>query len=279
MDNQHSGYADRVLRLLEHVEYRRAESEKDRRAIYRLRHDAYMRAGTVPPQPSRLFHDPFDETPNAWLIGLYIDGDLASALRLNISASPTAPLPAMTTFGDIVEPHLQSGRTIIDATRFVSKLEYSQRYSEMPYITLRPAFLAEEYFDADYITAACLVEHQAFYRRMFGGVPWSQPREYPHFTRRMAFLGYDCRAFRQATRNRYPFYRSTEAERAAPFLSIVECDRRRAAGHWSAGRNSIERRLGGWRRTAGPTRAKDRPRTSAFGACPSTIPARDRHKR
>jgi hypothetical protein len=217
VDNQHSRYADRVLHLLERVEYRRAETEEEKRAIYRLRHEAYIRAGTVAPRSSGLFHDPLGESPNAWLIGLHVDGDLASALRLHVSASPTAPLPAMASFHDVVEPHLKAGRTIIDASRFVSKLEYSQRFSEIPYITLRPAFLAEEFFDADYITAACLVEHQAFYRRMYGGVPWSPPRNYPNFNRQMVYLAYDCRARKEMTRARYPFYRSTQSEQTHLF--------------------------------------------------------------
>lgn len=223
--NQDSRYADDVFRLLERVEYRRAESEEDRQAIYRMRYTAYERAGTVRLGSSGLFHDPFDDSPNAWLIGLYIDGDLASALRLHISASPTVPLPATATFGDVIEPLLEAGRLIIDASRFVSRLEYSERYSAMPYITLRPTFLAQEFFDADYVTAACLIEHQAFYRRMFGGTPWSQPRQFPYFNRPMAFLGYDCRTQTTATYARYPFYRSTEAEQQRLFArSSAGCD-------------------------------------------------------
>ena len=193
--------------------------------MYGLRYAAYKRAGTVRLDSSGLFHDPFDDSPNAWLIGLYIDGDLASALRLHISASLTVPLPATASFGDVVESHLSAGRLIIDASRFVSKLEYSERYSEMPYITLRPTFLAQEFFDADYVTAACLIEHQAFYRRMFGGVPWSQPRQFPYFNRPMAFLGYDCRAQTKTTYARYPFYCSTEVERARLFArSSAGCE-------------------------------------------------------
>lgn len=217
VESQHPRFVDRVLRLLERSEYRRADCPSDKQAIYRLRHEAYMRAGTVEPRPSGMFHDPLDESPNAWLIGLYIDGELASALRLHVSASPIAPMPAMTSFPDVVEPFLQAGRLIIDATRFVAKLEFSQRYSEISYLTLRPTFLAQEFFRADYVTAACLVEHQAFYCRMFGGVPWSQPRQYPNFKRMMALLGYDCRARREFTYARYPFYRSTEYERKRLF--------------------------------------------------------------
>ena len=172
---QASRFADRVLRLLERVEYRRADSPADKAAIYRLRHDAYMRAGTVEPRPSGMFHDAMDETDNAWLIGVFIDGELASALRLHISASLRVPLPELASFPDLIEPHLAAGRTLIDASRFVSSLEFSQRYSEIPYLTLRPTFLAEEFFAADYVIAGCLAEHQAFYRRMFGAVAWSAP--------------------------------------------------------------------------------------------------------
>jgi hypothetical protein len=214
---QNFRFADRVLRLLERVEYRRADARADKHEIYRLRYAAYARAGTVDLEPSGVFHDPFDEAENVWLIGVHIDGELASALRLHISATPAGVLPALKSFPDIVEPLLRSGRTIIDATRFVARLEFSQAYSEIPYLTLRPAFLAEEFFGADFITAACLAEHQAFYRRMFGGVPWSPPRPYPHFRRPMAFLGYDCKTRREDTHARYPFYRSSAPERESLF--------------------------------------------------------------
>jgi hypothetical protein len=101
--------------------------------------------------------------------------------------------------------------------RFVSSLEFSQQYSEIPYITLRPTFLAEEFFAADYVIAGCLAEHQAFYRRIYGAGTWSAPRPYPHFKRSMALVAYDCNLQREKTYERYPFYQSTHAERARLF--------------------------------------------------------------
>jgi hypothetical protein len=213
---QGTRFADRVMQLLERIEYRRADSPADKAAIYRLRHDAYMRAGTIEPRPSGLFHDPLDECPNVWIIGIYIDGDLASSIRLHISASPSAPLPAMGAFSDIVEPHLRAGRVIIDSTRHVTKTEYALGSPIMPYLTVRATALAQDFFDADYSVVACL-EHQAFFRRMFGCVPWSQPRKYPILNRPMAFLGYDCRERRPAIYARYPFSQSTEDGRARLF--------------------------------------------------------------
>lgn len=214
---QASRFADRVMRLLDRIEYRRADSAADKEAIYRLRHEAYMRAGTVEPRRSGLFHDPMDEADNAWQIGMFIDGGLAAALRLHISASLRAPLPELASFADLLEPHLAAGRTIIDASRFVSRLDFSRQYAELPYLTLRPTFLAEEFFAADYVIAVCLAEYRAFYRRMYGAVEWAAPRPCPHITRPMALMAYDCNARRQPVHERYPFYRSTPAERARLF--------------------------------------------------------------
>lgn len=215
--NEHSGFSQRAMRLLERISYRRAETAQDREAIYRMRYEAYSRAGTVALRPGGIFTDPLDDEPNAWLIGVYIDGELSSSLRLHISARPESALPASPVFGDLLNPRLARGECIVDASRFVSRYEVSRAHPEIPYLTLRPSFLACEYFNADFITAACLEEHQAFYKRMWGGVPWSEPRAYPNFNRRMAFLGYDFQNERERTYGRYPFLQSQHAEQHGIF--------------------------------------------------------------
>jgi N-acyl-L-homoserine lactone synthetase len=214
---QRSSYADRVSRLLERVEYRRADSLEDKQSIYRLRHAAYMRSGSVEPRASGMFHDRYDELSNVWLIGVFVDGELAGALRLHVSANPRVTTPVGDSFPDVIDPMLSDGRLVVDATRFAAKLEYSKKLSEIPYVILRPVFIAEAHFRADYITAACLAEHQAFYLRIFSGAAWRSPRPYPDFKRPMALIGYDCAALRQSIYGRYPFYRSTEAEQMRLF--------------------------------------------------------------
>ena len=41
--------SDRVLALLERVNYRRADTAEEREAIFRLRYEAYLREGAIPP--------------------------------------------------------------------------------------------------------------------------------------------------------------------------------------------------------------------------------------
>ncbi len=210
-------FVDRVLRLLERTEYRRADTALEKEAIFRMRHAAYARAGTVKTDASGLFCDRYDEMANVWLIGVYIDGELQSSVRLHVSASLGAVTPVQETFPDTIHPLIHDGRLIIDATRFSARLAASQEWPEIPYLTLRPVFIAEAHFRADYVTAACLSEHQSFYRRAFGGAVWSAPRVYPDFLRPMALVAFDCAALRDAVYERYPFYRSSEAEQVRLF--------------------------------------------------------------
>lgn len=212
-----SRFSDRVLRLLERVEYRRAETDEEKQAVYRLRYDAYMREGAIASNQERMFHDPFDRAANCWIIGMYIDGELASSIRLHVASAPEDPLPARTVFADILDAEVSAGSTVVDPTRFVTRLDYSLRYPEMPYLTVRPGWMAGEYFHADYILATIRREHQAYYRRVFGHVSWCDARDYPTLKKPIACMGLDYFAQRDSVQARYPFYRSTAQEREALF--------------------------------------------------------------
>lgn len=180
-----------------------------------MRHEAYLREGAIEPRASGRFSDPFDEAWNVRLIGMFIDGELASSIRIHVATSEDDPLPAKSVFPEAVLPRLRRGRTIVDPTRFVTRLEFSRRFHEMPYLTVRPGWLAGEYFKTDFITATCRTEHQAYYRRVFGHELWSPAREYPTLTKPLACMGLDYALMRDPVERRYPFYKSTEAEREA----------------------------------------------------------------
>jgi hypothetical protein len=180
-----------------------------------MRYEAYSREGYIPYNSSGLFTDPDDESPNAWLIAVFIDRALAGSIRLHIASRPEHFMPVTQGFSDIITPRLQRGELIVDASRMTSRIEFTRTYPFMPYLMMRSAFLAEDHFGADYITAACREEYQAAYRRMWGAVNWAPPRPYPPLTRLQALMAFDCKAMRRTTRVRYPFVRSTPEERSA----------------------------------------------------------------
>lgn len=208
-----NAFVDRVFRTLDTVEYRCARSARDRNAIFRLRYQSYLREGAIGPNETGMFSDRYDDAPNVWIVGMYIEGDLAGSIRFHLAEDLVAPLPARDVFSDILAPHLEVGRSILDPTRFVASLEHSRRTPELPYLMLRAGMLAGAYFDPFYMLATVRSEHQPYYRRVFGYQTLSAPRAYPGLRKPIA-----CMALSHADRvapvtTRFPFFASTASER------------------------------------------------------------------
>lgn len=211
------GFSDRVLQLLERIDYRRADSDKEKEAIFRLRHDAYVREGAILPNPSRRFRDDYDDWANAYTFGLYIDGVLASSFRMHVATPDNPDLPAAHVFPDLLKRDLEAGKTIIDPTRFVADATCARLYPELPYATVRLGYLAAEYFRADYVLATVRAEHQAFYRRIFGHKVVCPPRAYPTLNKPISLMTLHYPPARLHILARYPFFRSTVFERRMLF--------------------------------------------------------------
>ncbi len=210
-------FSERVNALLDKVDYRLATREEERDAIYRLRYDAYLREGAIIPNFGRRMSDHYDDYDNAWLFGIFVDGALASSFRLHVSTPSHPALPAMGVFGDVLQPHIDAGRTIIDPTRFVVDQNMAKLYPELPYVTVRIGWMAGEFFSADMILATVRVEHQAFYKRVFGHDLLCDARDYPSLTKPISMMSLDYFAQKDRVHHRYPFFRSTAFERRALF--------------------------------------------------------------
>ncbi|MGQ4274247.1 N-acyl amino acid synthase FeeM domain-containing protein [Terrihabitans sp. B22-R8] len=210
-------FSDRLLDFLDVIEARQLTEPDDLEAVFRLRYNAYLREGAISGDPSKRFTDSYDLSPNAHIFGIYIEGVLASSLRVHL-ASPAYPdVPGMGVFSDILVPELERGRTIIDPTRFVADHRLARLHPELPYATVRLGFVATEYYKADLALATVRAEHQAFYRRIFSFKPLCPPREYPSLTKPISLMAIEYREFRESVVNRYPFLLSTPEERAQLF--------------------------------------------------------------
>src|SRR5262249_44879024 len=112
------GLSERVMQLLQRVDFRRADTAGDRDAIFRLRYIAYLREGAIPPNSSERFTDRFDDMANAWIFGVYVDGQLASSIRLHAATRSHPDIPALDVFPDLLAPEIASGKVVVDPTRF-----------------------------------------------------------------------------------------------------------------------------------------------------------------
>jgi hypothetical protein len=208
---------ERGIELLDQVDYRLAETEADKDAIYRLRYRAYLNEGAIESNRDRKVTDRFDDLPNSWTFGVYFDGVLASSIRISVASPEHPDTPSVAVFPDLLEPELNEGRIMIDPTRFVADPARAKRFPELPYMTVRLAYAACGFFNADLGLATVRVEHQAFYRRVFMHKPWSPPREYPGLTKPICLMAVDYPAMRDKVFARYPYLRSTHFERRMMF--------------------------------------------------------------
>jgi hypothetical protein len=210
-------FVERIQAFLARVEYKRAETDEDREAIFRLRYDAYLREGAIQPSFGRRLSDRYDDLDNAWIFGVHVDGRLCSSIRIHVGNRDFPEMVASDVFGEFVRPELEAGKVIVDPTRFVVDPAVAGRYPEMPYVTVRLGHMAAEYFEADIVLATVRREHRAFYRKVFGHTSVCEPREYPLLVKPLGLMMLDVNASRPIINSRYPFFVSEDAEREKVF--------------------------------------------------------------
>jgi len=225
----HQSLNDRVAELLGRVDCRLAETAEDRDAIFRLRYRAYLNEGAIAPNDAEVYSDSFDDTRNAWIFGVHIDGELAASIRLHVAGPTSRELPALKVFPDILQPAIEAGKIVVDPTRFVTDRAASRRFPTLCYVTARLAWLACEYFNADLLLATVRHEHQAFYRRVFGHRLICEPRHYPSLTKPICMMALDYALGKNSVLQRHPFFRSSHFERRMLFAPHAEAGLRSAA--------------------------------------------------
>ena len=212
-----SSLSNRVAQLVDKIDYKRADFSEQREAIFRLRYRAYMREGAISQNSSGTFSDPYDEKGNVFLFGLYIDGELASSIRIHVASKEHPDFTSHEVFSDFLRPELDAGKVIVDTTRFVTDENFSRLYRALPYATMRVAGMACEYFSADQLLAAVRTEHQAFYRRVFHHQVICEARPYPGLTKPLSLMTVHYPTFVDQVHQRYPFFRSTLVEQQMLF--------------------------------------------------------------
>jgi hypothetical protein len=203
--------------LFDRVDYRLIETPEEKDRVYLMRYRAYLQGGLISPSESLRVSDHYDDAPNAWTFGVYVDGELCSSLRLHILTPELRMSYATELFGDILHPRLDQGEIFVDPARFVADPEKAQRFPDLPYLTVRLAYLACEYFGADTGLALVRAEHQAFYRRVFLNEIIAEPRAFPNVTKKVALMASDFRVVREPVMARFPIMRSSAFERRMLF--------------------------------------------------------------
>src|ERR1700694_1086749 len=214
----------RVSDLLEQVDYRLAQTPEEKEEIYNLRYRAYLREGAVKQSAEQRVTDRYDDLPNSWTFGVFLHGELHSSVRISVLTSEWRLSCSAEAFGELLYPRLDRGEIIVDPARFVADPEKAKRLPELPYVTLRLAYMACEYFNADLGLAIVRAEHQAFYRRVFMHETIAEPSFFPGLLKPVGLMAADFPALRERVFERYPMMRSTAFERRMLFERSSERD-------------------------------------------------------
>jgi N-acyl amino acid synthase FeeM len=204
--------------LFDRVDYRLIESPEERDTVYLMRYRAYLQGGLISPSGSHRIIDQYDESPNAWLFGIYIDGELCSSIRIHVLTSEWRMSYSTELFGDVLHPRLDRGEVFVDPARFSADPEKSQRFPELPYLTVRLGYLACDHFNAHTGLAMVRTDHQAFYRRVFLSETLTDARAFPGWhSRKVVLTASDFRTVREKILARFPIMRSSAFERRMLF--------------------------------------------------------------
>jgi hypothetical protein len=214
--------AGRRLNLLEQVDYRLAQTPAEKEEIYNLRYRAYLREGVVSQSTEQRVTDQYDELPNSWTFGVCLYGELYSSVRISLLTPEWRKSTSAAVFGDILIPKLDRGQILVDPSRFVADPDKAVRFPELPYLTLRLAYMACEYFKAKLGLAIVRPEHQAFYRRVFLHETIAEPRLVPGLSKPFGLMAADFPTLHHKVFARYPMMRSTAFERRMLFERPAE---------------------------------------------------------
>jgi len=205
---------DRLLELLDRIDYRLAITDEDREAVFRLRYDAYTREDGVSTRFDRRLSDRYDDLDNTTVYGMFIDGVLATTIRVSVVTAETPDCPAWEVYPDLLEPFLKEGKVLIDPTRHANSEAAFRAYPGLlPYLTIRIPWMVAEYYKADAILAGVRAEHRAFYRRTFGSRQLGEARQYPTLLKPHYLTYGEFRQVREGVERRFPSFRSTAFER------------------------------------------------------------------
>jgi len=212
-----SRFALTLIDMLDRVEYRRVSVDEQFDPVYRLRYEAYRREDFVPINAEEITRDPYDQSPNCYCYGVYIDNRLVSSVRFHHVTPEQRISPSLTVWPDVLGSILDRGESYLDPSRFTADRDASLQFPALPYLTLRTAVMASKYFQADYCLSSVRPEHAPFYRRIFGSKQLAGEGRWAELKFPMCLYATYWPETYARLMERFPFFMSTPEEREALF--------------------------------------------------------------
>lgn len=212
-----SRFADRLLEILDRVEYRRVETGEDMEEVARIRAKAYQMADILPVSGSQLIDD-VDFDSQAYVFGIYYRERLISTVRVHHVTPEHRVSSSATIFRKEIHAFLDAGMSLIDPVRLAADPQVVREMPAIPYLTLRVATMASEHFDVDRCLSLVKPQHAAFYKRVFDADTIVEPQKNcGDYKIDLTLLAARVREIRPWLYKRFPFFDSEPFERRMMF--------------------------------------------------------------
>lgn len=215
-------FASSMVTLLDRVEYRRVSTSEDFASVEKLRRASYTSREFVTADFPYGFVDEYDRLPGCHVFTVHVDGHLLSTIRLHIVSKGHLHGPTAHYFPERAKTLVEEGRVYVDPSRFAADQTMLWQYPALPFLTLRIAVMACEYFEAEYCTSCVRADVASFYRRTFGAVELEPPTEIPGYAVPLMLLAARESDVREKMESRYPFFRSMASEQKLMFMPESE---------------------------------------------------------
>ena len=161
------GLSDKLLTVMDRIEYRRIVSERDFEQIGILRRKAFNARELYIEKFDDLVLEDLDYTEGSYVYGLYYDGQLVASMRLNLLTAGSVETAALKLCRSKLAPLLAQGMVFVDPSRFAIDAEASKALPALPLLTHRLSTIMTVYLKADYCLCVVKATHEAYYRRIF----------------------------------------------------------------------------------------------------------------
>lgn len=206
-----SGLAERLMRSMYDIEYRRVLTVEDLEPVISLRQKAYT-AHNVYVRTDQPMTDEMDLDPRYYTFAVYWREQLLATLRIHIVNSDNPVCNSRDYYPDFLDPLISQGLTFMDPTRFAIDPDLGQDLQALPLFTLRLGFVAAKHFGADYCLSMIKEQHMPFYRKVFKSTQMTPFLPFDAVHARYALFS-SPKSMEESICQDYPIFRSTETER------------------------------------------------------------------
>ncbi len=217
-----TAFSSSIFSLLERVEYRRIQSIEDFQNVSELRNVSYQSKQFIDLSAFGALIDDEDFSDHCRVVGVYIDEQLVSTIRLHLVTPNDRNGPTYEYFPDIANRILDAGQSYIDPSRFASDPLMLWQYPTIPLLTLRPAAMASIYFNVEHCMSCVRADSASFYGRSFGSAELAAARNINGFTVPLCVMGAKIADIRERLETRFPFFKSQPYEQRMMFGKIED---------------------------------------------------------